>query len=94
MKKHSVPRLGLVGLCHKKRREDSSSANHIGKYRKRQYMEQACLYFGAYTRKNSAIASGATPIGSTGRAPDRKKSTGERGEIEDNDKEPIGRQVV
>jgi hypothetical protein len=27
-------------------------------------MEQACLYFLAYTRKNSAIASGATPIGS------------------------------
>jgi hypothetical protein len=27
-------------------------------------MEQACLYFWAYTQKNSAIASGATPIGS------------------------------
>jgi hypothetical protein len=38
--------------------------NHIEKYRKRQYMEQACLYFWAYTRKNSAIALGATPVGS------------------------------
>jgi hypothetical protein len=27
-------------------------------------------YFWAYTRKNSTIASGATPIGSAGRAPD------------------------
>jgi hypothetical protein len=27
-------------------------------------MEQVCLYFWAYTQKNLAIASGATPIGS------------------------------
>jgi hypothetical protein len=40
IKKHSVPRLGLGGLRHKKRREESLSANHIEKYRKRQYMEQ------------------------------------------------------
>jgi hypothetical protein len=45
IKKHSVPRLGLRGLPHKKRREESLSANHIEKYRKRQYMEQVCLYF-------------------------------------------------
>jgi hypothetical protein len=37
--------LGLGGLHHKKRREELLSANHIEKYRKRQYMEQACLYF-------------------------------------------------
>jgi hypothetical protein len=36
---------GLGGLHHKKRREELLSANHIEKYRKRQYMEQACLYF-------------------------------------------------
>jgi hypothetical protein len=45
IKKHSVPRLGLGGLHHKKRREELLSANHIEKYRKRQYIEQACLYF-------------------------------------------------
>jgi hypothetical protein len=45
IKKHSVPRLGIGGLRHKKRREKSLSANHIEKYRKRQYMEQVCLYF-------------------------------------------------
>jgi hypothetical protein len=39
IKKHSVPLLGLGGLRHKKRREESLSANHIKKYRKRQYME-------------------------------------------------------
>jgi hypothetical protein len=34
IKKHNIPRLGLGGLCHK-RREESLSANHIEKYRKR-----------------------------------------------------------
>jgi hypothetical protein len=43
--KHNVPRLGLRGLHHKKRREESLSANNTEKYRKRQYMEQTCLYF-------------------------------------------------
>jgi hypothetical protein len=31
-------------------------------------------YFGVYTRKNFTIASGATPIGSAGRAPDADES--------------------
>jgi hypothetical protein len=31
-----------------------------------------CIFW-AYTQKISAIASGATPIGSTGRAPDDKR---------------------
>jgi hypothetical protein len=57
-------------------------------------MRQICLHFLAYTRTNSAVASGATPIGSAGRAPDRKKSTEESWETEANDKEPTGRQVV
>jgi hypothetical protein len=35
IKKHRVPRRGLGGLRHKKRREESLSANHIEKYRKR-----------------------------------------------------------
>jgi hypothetical protein len=39
IKKQSVPRLGLGGLCHKKRREESLSVNRIEKYRKRQYMK-------------------------------------------------------
>jgi hypothetical protein len=32
--------------------------------------EKTICIFWAYTQKNSAIASGATPIGSTGHAPD------------------------
>jgi hypothetical protein len=44
IKKHSIPRLGLGGLRHK-RRQESLSADHIEKYRKSQYMEQVCLYF-------------------------------------------------
>jgi hypothetical protein len=34
IKKHSALRLRLGGLCHKEKR-----ANHVGKYRKRKYME-------------------------------------------------------
>jgi hypothetical protein len=45
IKKQSVPRLELGGLRRKKQREKSFSGNHIEKYRKRQYMEQVCLYF-------------------------------------------------
>jgi hypothetical protein len=45
IKKHSIPDFGLGGLRHKKRREESLSVNHVKKYRKRQYMEQVCLYF-------------------------------------------------
>jgi hypothetical protein len=45
IKKHSVPRPILGGLRHKTRREELLSANHIEKYRKRQYMERVCLYF-------------------------------------------------
>jgi hypothetical protein len=37
--KHNVPHLGLGGLHHKKRREESLSANNTEKYCKRQYME-------------------------------------------------------
>jgi hypothetical protein len=81
--------------AHVMRKEEKNhySTNHTEKYRKRKYMRQICLYFFlAYTQKNSAIASGATPIRSAGRAPDWKKSTEGRWEIEANDK--IGRQVV
>jgi hypothetical protein len=45
IKKHSIPRHGLGGLRHKKRREESLSVNHTTKYCKRQYMEHTCLYF-------------------------------------------------
>jgi hypothetical protein len=33
------------GSRHEKRREESLSINHTEKYRKRQYMQQICLYF-------------------------------------------------
>jgi hypothetical protein len=48
------------------------------KYHKRQYIRRTCLYFWAYTQFFLAIASGATPIGSVDRAPDKKKSTERR----------------
>jgi hypothetical protein len=44
IKKHSIPRLGLGGL-RRKRRQESLGADHIEKYRKRQYMGQVFLYF-------------------------------------------------
>jgi hypothetical protein len=46
IKKHSVPRLGLGGLSHEKRREEPlKRENHVGKYHKTKYMEQVCLSF-------------------------------------------------
>jgi hypothetical protein len=94
VKKYNVPHHGLGGSRHEKRKEELLRTNHTEQYSKGQYMRQICLHFLAYTRTNSAIASGATPIGSAGRTPDRKKSTEERWKIEANDKEPTGRQVV
>jgi hypothetical protein len=41
-------------------------------YRRRQVTKAKILYFLAYTRKLSVVASGATPIGSADRAPDKK----------------------
>jgi hypothetical protein len=41
-------------------------------YRSRQVTKAKILYFLAYTRKLSAVASGVTPIGSADRAPDKK----------------------
>jgi hypothetical protein len=74
----STTHLVMDSGAHTMRREEMNklSANHAEKtYHKRQHVKQTCLYFLAYTRKISAIASGATPIGSAGRAPDKKKST-------------------
>jgi hypothetical protein len=73
--KHSVPRLGLGGLCNKKRREESLSANHTGKYFKRQYMEQACLYFLSLYPKKFGYSLESYSHRERCHAPDRKKST-------------------
>jgi hypothetical protein len=51
------------------------------------------IFLSLYPKK-FGYSLGDTPIGSAGRAPNRKKSIGERWEIEANGKEPTGRQVV
>jgi hypothetical protein len=61
----SVPRLGLGGLSQKARREKTLRMKHIN-YRKRQ-KRRGGVYVGIFEpipEKKSAIASGATPIGS------------------------------
>jgi hypothetical protein len=68
--------------------------NHIEKYRKRQYMEQVCLYFWAYTRKNSAIASGATPIGSAVAHPIERSRQKKGEKLKPMIKKPADGQVV
>jgi hypothetical protein len=47
----------------------ASEHNRAKKYRGRKFKATGCIFW-AYTRKFLAIASGATPIGSTGHAPD------------------------
>jgi hypothetical protein len=65
----SSPRPWLGGLHHKKERP-IEKANKFDKYREKKYMEQVYLFFLSLYPKILAIASGATPIGSSGRAPD------------------------
>jgi hypothetical protein len=85
----SVPRLGLGGLSHKKRREKSLSVNHIDNYRKRQYM---FIFLSLYPKK-FGYSLGGYSHRERCRARDRRKSTEERREVEANDREPAGGQV-
>jgi hypothetical protein len=94
IKMHNVPRLGLGGLHRKKGREESLSANHIKKYRKETvYGTDMSIFLSLYPKK-FGYSLGGYFHRERCRAPDRKKSTGERREIEANGKKPTGRQVV
>jgi hypothetical protein len=65
-KKYNIPRLGLGGLSHKKRREElSRRAKYVDqKSKDTVYGTDMPMVLSLYPKKNSAIASGATPIGS------------------------------
>jgi hypothetical protein len=63
------------GLISSERVEWIFQAQNVPHYCRRQATRWQYYIFWACTRKLSAIASGATPIGSAGRAPDKKKST-------------------
>jgi hypothetical protein len=94
IKKHNIPRLGLGGLRRKKRKEESLSANHTEKYRKETvYGTDMSIFLSLYPKK-FGYSLGGYSHWERCRAPDRKKSTGERWEIKANGKEPTGRQVV
>jgi hypothetical protein len=94
IKKHSVPRLGLGGLCHKKKKR------RIIKCKSYRQISQEIVYgtgmsifLSLYPKKFGYSLRGYSHRERC-HAPDRKKSTEERWEIEANDKEPAGRQVV
>jgi hypothetical protein len=68
-------------LCHKKGRT-TEKANKVDKCREKKYMEQVYQFSGAYSRKISAIASGATPIGSAIAHPiERSRQKGEESKL-------------
>jgi hypothetical protein len=94
IKKRSVPRLGLGGLHHKERREKSLSANHMEKISQETVYGTGMFIFLSLYPKKIGYSLGGYSHRERCRAPDRKKSTEERREVEANDKEPTGVQVV
>jgi hypothetical protein len=78
IKKHSVPRLGLGGLRHKKRREESLSVNHIKKISQETvYRTDMSIFLSLYPKK-FGYSLGGYSHRERCRAPDRKKSTEDR----------------
>jgi hypothetical protein len=79
IKKHSVPRLGLGGLSHNKRRANYQKGDICQKISKDTVYETGMsIVLSLYPKKNSAIASGATPIGSAVAHPiERSRQKGE-----------------
>jgi hypothetical protein len=82
VKEHNAPHHGLGGSYHEKRRKKKLSTNRAKTITGENLLGR-CIYILSIYPKKSAIASGATPIESAGRAPnkkavDRKKSTKRR----------------
>jgi hypothetical protein len=94
IKKHNVRRLRLGGLHHKERREESLKCESYRKISQETvYGTGMSIFFSLYLKK-FGYSLGGYSHRERCRAPNRKKLTEERWEIEANDKEPAGRQVV
>jgi hypothetical protein len=81
VKEHNASRHGLRGSYHEKRSNTKISTNRAKTITGENLLERRIYILSLYP-KISAIASGATPIGSAGRAPDKKESTEKKKKFE------------
>jgi hypothetical protein len=89
IKKHSVPHLGLGGLSHKKRREEPLKGRIMSGNIARQNIWKRYVYLFEPIPEKFGYSLGGYSHRERCRAPDRKKSTKERTEVEVDDKEPV-----
>jgi hypothetical protein len=94
IKKHNVPRLGLGGLSHKKRREEQLKGRIMSKNMARGNIWNRYIYLFEHIPKKFGYSLGGYSHRERCCAPDRKKSTEERREVGVDDKEPVDGHVV
>jgi hypothetical protein len=94
IKKHSVPRLGLGGLSHKKRREEQLKGRIMSANMARGNIWNRYIYLFEPIPKKFGYSLGGYSHRERYRAPDRKKLTEERREVGVDDKEPVDGHVV
>jgi hypothetical protein len=94
IKKHNVPRLGLEGLSHKKRREEQLKGRIMSENMARGNIWNMYIYLFEPIPEKFGYSLGGYSHRERCRAPDRKKSTEERREVGVDDKEPIDEHVV
>jgi hypothetical protein len=92
--KHSVPRLGLGGLSHKKRKEEPLKGRIMSENIARQNIWNRYVYLFEPILEKIGYSLGGYSHRERCHAPDRKKLTEERREVEVDDKEPVDGQVV
>jgi hypothetical protein len=94
IKKHSVPRLRLAGLCHKKIRKEQLKGRIMSENIVRGNIWNMHIYFLEPIPEKFGHSLGGYSHRERCRAPDRKKSTEGRREVKVDNKEPVDGRVV
>jgi hypothetical protein len=94
IKKHSIPRLGLGGFSHKKRREEQLKGRIMSENMARGNIWNRYIYLFEPIPEKFGYSLWGYSHRERCRAPDRKKSTEERREVGVDDKEPVDGHVV
>jgi hypothetical protein len=94
IKKHSVPRLGLGGLSHKKRGEEQLKGRFMSENMARGNIWNRYTYLFEPIPEKFSYSLGGYSHRERCRAPDRKKSIEERREVGVDDKELVDGHVV
>jgi hypothetical protein len=89
IKKHSVPRLRLGGLRHKERRKERLKGRIMSENIARGNIWNRHIYFLEPIPEKFGYSLGGYSHWERCHAPDRKKSTGRRREVEVDNKDPV-----